>query len=239
MTDNTTSPPTAQYYDSPPTPAKRSQYPGAGMSYLFKSNSWKTTTLVGSVLLFLSFTVVPLFLIVGYCWRTSASIQRRSAPPVFNDWRRLFIEGSRGLVAITAPLIVFFFVLLPSTTLAMYSLASIESTQSIAVVFSFLFPLILVAAFLFSIYSIPACFCKATHQNNLRSIVSLSTLRITLRPTYFFLWLITLPTVFAALLASLIMNFIPLIGQFLSAATLFFTLVAFTAVFSEGIGIDI
>lgn len=83
------------------------------VKYPTRSDEWIKTVLIGGVSLFLSFLVVPWFLVSGYLVRAiRAGMDGADEPPVFDEWGNLlregFVAGIIGLVYQIVPLIVLF-----------------------------------------------------------------------------------------------------------------------------------
>lgn len=81
--------------------------------YPMENEDWVKTILIGGILIFLSFLIIPMFLVYGYLLRAiRGSLDEASEPPVFEDWGELFIEGLKawviGLIYMLIPLIVMF-----------------------------------------------------------------------------------------------------------------------------------
>lgn len=82
-------------------------------SYPTNRDDWVKTVLIGGVLTFLSFLVIPFFVVQGYVVRViRSSIEGDSTPPAFGDWGALLVEGLKawviGFVYMLVPLIVAF-----------------------------------------------------------------------------------------------------------------------------------
>lgn len=81
------------------------------VSYPTESDDYLKTILIGGVLTILSFLVVPIILVTGYLVSIAkARYDGQSAPPVFDDWETLLIDGLKatviGLVYMLVPLLV-------------------------------------------------------------------------------------------------------------------------------------
>lgn len=81
--------------------------------YPMESEDWVKTIILGGVFLFLSFLIIPMFLVYGYLVRAiRESLEDASEPPVFEDWGDIFVEGLQawiiGLIYMLIPLIVMF-----------------------------------------------------------------------------------------------------------------------------------
>ena len=79
--------------------------------YPTRSDSWIKTVLIGGVLIFLGFLLVPLFLVYGYTVRSiGAVLADDPSPPEFDEWGELFVDGALAwiisIVYLLVPLLV-------------------------------------------------------------------------------------------------------------------------------------
>lgn len=79
--------------------------------YPTRSDSWIKTVLIGGVLIFLGFLLVPLFLVYGYIVRSiGAVLADDPSPPEFDEWGELFVDGALAwiisVVYLLVPLLV-------------------------------------------------------------------------------------------------------------------------------------
>lgn len=66
----------------------------AGVRYPTAHEDWVKIIVIGGVLTFLGFLVLPLFVVYGYVVRAiSDSIDGETAPPGFDDWGSLLVDG--------------------------------------------------------------------------------------------------------------------------------------------------
>lgn len=64
-----------------------------------ESDDWHETVLIGGVLTFLGFLVVPLFLVSGYLVRAiRANLDGELEPPAFGNWGELLADGVKGVI---------------------------------------------------------------------------------------------------------------------------------------------
>lgn len=81
------------------------------VTYPMEREDWLKTVLIGGVLAWFGFLLVPLFLVYGYVVRAiRASLEEDPRPPAFEEWGELFVDGFKawviGLVYMLVPLIV-------------------------------------------------------------------------------------------------------------------------------------
>ncbi|WP_276271348.1 DUF4013 domain-containing protein [Haloarcula litorea] len=70
-----------------------------GLSYPMEGDSWIARILIGGVLLFLSFLVVPIFIFQGYLLRVLGdTVRGESEPPEWDDWGGLVVDGLKATV---------------------------------------------------------------------------------------------------------------------------------------------
>lgn len=74
-------------------------------------DDWLKTVLIGGVLTFFGFLLIPLFVVYGYVVETiRTSIEGERSPPAFGDWWSLLVDGLKawviGLVYLLVPVIV-------------------------------------------------------------------------------------------------------------------------------------
>lgn len=84
-----------------------------GLSYPMQGDSWIGRMLIGGVVLFLSFLIVPVFAFYGYLLRVlGTTIEGESEPPEWDDWGGLIVDGLKvtvvGLVYGLVPTIAIF-----------------------------------------------------------------------------------------------------------------------------------
>lgn len=80
-------------------------------TYPTEHESWIKTVLIGGVLTFLSFLILPLFIVQGYVIRViRTSIDGASSPPEFDGWGELLVDGLKawviGIVYMLIPILV-------------------------------------------------------------------------------------------------------------------------------------
>ena len=79
--------------------------------YPTRSDSWIKTVLIGGILIFFGFLLVPLFLVYGYTVRSiGAVLADDPSPPEFDEWGELFVDGALAwiisIVYLLVPLLV-------------------------------------------------------------------------------------------------------------------------------------
>jgi hypothetical protein len=80
-------------------------------TYPTNREDWLKTVLIGGVLTFLGFLILPMFVVYGYVVQVvRGTIDGEEGPPVFEEWGDLFVEGFQawviGIVYMVIPLVV-------------------------------------------------------------------------------------------------------------------------------------
>lgn len=80
-------------------------------TYPTQHDGWLKTVLIGGVLAFFGFLLIPLFVVYGYVVRAiRTSIEGESEPPVFEEWTSLLVEGLKawliGVIYLLIPAVV-------------------------------------------------------------------------------------------------------------------------------------
>jgi hypothetical protein len=80
-------------------------------TYPTNRDDWLKTVLIGGVLTFLGFLILPMFLVYGYVVRVvRGTVDGEEDPPVFEEWGDVFVEGLQawviGIVYMLIPLVV-------------------------------------------------------------------------------------------------------------------------------------
>lgn len=68
-----------------------------GLSYPIQGNSWIGRMLIGGIMVFFAFLVLPIFFFQGYLLRVLGStIRGEPEPPAWEDWGGLFVDGLKA-----------------------------------------------------------------------------------------------------------------------------------------------
>lgn len=85
---------------------------GDAISYPTQHDDWLKTVLIGGALIFLSFLVIPAFLLFGYQIRVLRyAATDEQAPPTFGEWDDLIVDGLKGVVITIAYIFIIEFIL--------------------------------------------------------------------------------------------------------------------------------
>lgn len=80
---------------------------GDAISYPTQHDDWLKTILIGGVLSFLSFLIIPAFIISGYQVRILRyAAQDEQAPPTFGDWGDLIVDGIKVFLIVIAYILI-------------------------------------------------------------------------------------------------------------------------------------
>lgn len=83
-----------------------------GLSYPMEGDTWVGRMLIGGIILFFAFLILPVFFFQGYLLRVLGSTVRgESEPPAWDDWGGLFIDGLKTTAVVfvygIVPMVVF------------------------------------------------------------------------------------------------------------------------------------
>lgn len=137
---------------------------GDSISYPRSGENWLKTVGIGGVLMFLSFLVVPIFLLQGYFVRVLRSAaDDESVAPEFGEWGDLFADGLKafviGLVYVGIPAAVLF---VGVSLLGAGAMAAGDAGAGLGVV-GMLFGLVMFVVTLVAAYAVPAAIAEFAH----------------------------------------------------------------------------
>ena len=186
------------------------------LSYLRASDDWVRTTLIGGVLLFFSFLLVPLVFVYGYAMRVLRNTMRDDdAVPVFDDW------GEMGRDGLKAAVIAFVYGVIPGLVFAAVAfvgggLGSLANSNAGAAA-GFLVVLAGgLAAFVFGLvaaYIVPAALLNYAEKGSMSAGFAFGDLRsVVTNRTYFSGWLYAFAIVFGLGVVAFVVNLVPILG---------------------------
>lgn len=81
------------------------------LTYPLEREDWLRTVLIGGILTFIGFLIVPLLLVYGYVVRTiRVSLDGDAEPPAFTEWKELLVSGLQAflisIVYLLIPLVI-------------------------------------------------------------------------------------------------------------------------------------
>jgi hypothetical protein len=168
--------------------------------YPFRDDDYPRTLLIGSLLTVGSVLVLPLFVLLGFFTRTIGNAIGGDAPPQFEEYGSLFVEGVKLAAVLLAYLLVFV-VLMGLVSLA-GSISETAGTVGFLLLVAVYFALMYVAT------SILFHFCRRRRMHDAFDLRAILNTAFSLRYLLVvLLWLFVLPTLFA-------------IGQVLLAVTI-------------------
>jgi hypothetical protein len=198
------------------------------LTYLRTSDDWITTVLIGGVLTFFGFLIVPAVLVAGYLVRILRRTMRGDdTPPTFDNWGALGRDGVRA-VAIA---VVYGFVpgLIVAVTAVVGGVAASGGRVSVLLGGGIVLVGVLVGLVggLLAAYVVPAAIANFVERDSLRAGFDLSDLRPTLTSkTYATAWLTGFAIVLGAGLVTSVLSVVPLVGTFVGAFLTFYAVAA-------------
>ena len=187
------------------------------LTYLRESEDWLKTTVIGGVLLFFSFLLIPLVFVYGYTMRVLRNTMHgRDAVPVFDDW------GEMGTDGLKAAVIAFVYGIVPSIVFAIVffvggGLGAVSNSGAGAAAG---FMIILVGGLLAFVvglvaaYVTPAALLNYAEKGSMSAGFAFSDLRpVVTNRTYFTGWLYAFAIGLGVALVFGVVNAIPLLGQ--------------------------
>jgi hypothetical protein len=134
-----------------------------------QGDSWIGRTLIGGVLLFFSFFIIPVFLFYGYLLRVLGSTVRGEAePPAWDDWGGLLVDGIKASIVALAYSIVpsIIFVGIGSVLIGLGGAAG-DSGGGIIAGFGLLTFLLFIPVMLIVYYLVPAALANMAVEGSL------------------------------------------------------------------------
>ncbi|WP_410767187.1 DUF4013 domain-containing protein [Haloferax sp. DFSO60] len=202
------------------------------INYLRNDESWLKTVLIGGVLTFFSFLIIPAFVVLGYTLSViRATMHGDEKPPEFGEWADMTVDGIKGFA------IVLVYSLIPAIIAMVFGFAGILSIAAgggdsgAANAFGGIVTLLgLLAAFvlgIFAAYVTPAALSNYAETDRMGAAFSVSELRpILTSGKYATAWLMAFVVIFAASVVTGLLNVVPLLGFVLGSFVTFYAVVA-------------
>lgn len=207
------------------------------LRYPTQRDDWLRTVLIGSALLLFGVLLVPALLAYGYV----VAVLRRSvdgvdAPPAFEDWGDLLVDGLKawaiGLVYMLVPAIVF------ALTVGGSALALATGTDAGAGagVAGFLGGLALTTILVLAFgYVLPAALANFVHRDSLAAAFDAGALRdVALSRDYAMAWLAALVVGVAASVVIGVLSVVPFLGWLASFVVTFYAAVVAARLYGLG-----
>jgi len=198
------------------------------LGYLRTDDEWLKTVVIGGLLTFLGFLVVPAVLVAGYLVRVlRATMHGDDAPPRFDDWGALAGDGVRAFaIAVVYGLVP---TLLIAVTAAFAAVVAGPGPRSGLVVgaVTFVGGLLALALGLLAAYVVPAAVANYAEQGSVRAGFAVDDLRPVLTSgTYATAWLTGFAIVLGAGVVAALLNVVPLLGTVVGAFVSFYAVTA-------------
>lgn len=168
---------------------------GDAISYPRNGEDWLKTTLIGGVLLILSFLIVPIFIVQGYFVRVlRSSAKGEEEPPVFDEWGELIVDGLKAfvisLVYVGVPLAIAFVVML---VLGIGGAAAGGDAGAGLSILGMLFGLVMLVVVMAAVYALPAALANFAYNDSFGDAFDFGEVVDTaMNMDYFVPWLLAL-----------------------------------------------
>lgn len=192
------------------------------LTYPTEGDDWPRTILIGGVLTFLGFLVVPLFLVYGYAVRViSETLDGSTEPPAFDDWEALFVDGLKAWLISVVYMLVPALVALGTVGTAIFSLVIDPSPAAMGGLF---FGVLVsgILGILFG-YVAAAAVVNFSRERRLGAAFEFGLLKqVLLRREFALAWLVTI----AGFVGAGIVGSVPFVGWILAPFASFYVVVA-------------
>ena len=198
------------------------------LTYLRTSDDWVKTVLIGGLLTFFGFLLIPAIFVAGYLVRVlRATMHGDDAPPQFDDWGDL---GRDGLYAVALAFVYGFLpAVLLAVTAAFAGLVAGPGPRSGLLVGGVLLVggLLALALGLLASYVVPAAVANYAEQGRLGAGFAVADLRPVLASgTYAMAWLLGAVVILGAGVVTGLLSVVPLVGTFVGAFVSFYAVAA-------------
>lgn len=196
-------------------------------------DDWIVTVLIGGVLTFLGFLIVPMFLVYGYVVRAlRATIEGESQPPAFDDWGTLLVDGLKvwlvSVIYMLVPIVVGL-VTVGGAMLAMATGDPVGAGAGMVGMFAGM-ALTFVLALVFG-YVAVAAVVNFAHEGRLGAAFDFGRLRgVVFHRDYAVAWLLSI----LAFVAAGVVAGVPLVGWLLAPFVSFYALVVAARLWAGG-----
>ena len=190
------------------------------LTYLQESEDWIKTTLVGGVLVFLSFLLVPMVFVYGYLTRVLRNAMHGDdAVPVFDDWGEMGVDGLKAAVIALVygiiPGIVFSLVFFVGGGIGAISNSGAGQAASLLVILAG--GLVALALGLVAAYVLPAALLNYAEKGTVGAGFAVGDLRpVVTNGTYFTGWLYAFAIGIGVGVAFFVLNLVPILGWLVS-----------------------
>ena len=198
------------------------------LTYLRGSDGWVKTVVIGGLLTFLGFLVVPAVLVAGYLVRVlRGTMHGDDDAPRFDDWGSLAGDGLRAVaIAVVYGLVP---ALLIAVTAGLAAAVAGPGPRSGLVVgaVTFVGGLLALALGLLAAYIVPAAVANYAEQESFRAGFAVGDLRPVLTSgTYATAWVMGFAIILGAGIVAAALNVVPLLGTVVGAFVSFYAITA-------------
>lgn len=200
------------------------------LNYPRESSDVVLTVLVGGLLTFFSFLLIPWFLVLGYLLRVlDRTADGNDDPPRFDEWGDMLVEGLKAFI------ITFVYGLLPLVLIIFFVIGGVMGAAlgDTFAALGFLWILLgLLFTFVVTIgiaYFVPAALANFVETGNIGAAFDFGTIKeVTFTETYLIGWLTAAVILIGASILGGMLSVIPFIGWVLGALIIFYAYVSAT-----------
>jgi hypothetical protein len=198
------------------------------LTYLRESDEWVKTVVIGGLLTFLGFLVVPTVLVAGYLVRVlRGTMHGDDVPPRFDDWGALAGDGVRAFAIAVVYGLVPAFLVAVTAGLAVAVAGPGPRTGLIVGAVTFVGGILALVLGLLAAYIIPAAVANYAEQDSFRAGFAVGDLRPVLTSgTYATAWVMGFAIILGAGIVTAVLNIVPLLGTVVGAFVSFYAITA-------------
>lgn len=207
------------------------------LSYPTEDDDWIKTVLIGGVLTFFGFLIIPIMLVYGYLVNV---IRRTTAgdpePPEFEEWGQLLTDGAQGFIIVFVYMLIPLIVAVVTVGGAMLAFFTGGEAGAFAGLGTILFGMFLtfVLSLVFG-YIAGAAFVNFAREGEIGAGFDFGTLTaVMFDSSYIIAWLIAAAVLIGAGIINAILGSIPMIGSFLGAFVMFYAMVVGITLLADG-----
>lgn len=207
------------------------------ITYPTESDDWIVTVLIGGVLSFLGFLIIPVFIVYGYLVRAiRANLEGEPEPPTFGDWGELIVDGLKvfviGLVYMIVPLIVMF-VTVGASVAAMLTGGEAATAAGIGTLIVGLLATF-VLGLIFGYFAVVGI-VNFTHEDRFGAAFDFGTLRdVGFDSDFAVPWLVAVGLFLAVSIIVNVLNIVPGLGALVGVFLNFYVLIVASNLWADG-----
>jgi len=196
------------------------------LTYLRESDGWVKTVVIGGLLTFLGFLVVPTVLVAGYLVRVlRATMHGDDTPPRFDDWGSLAGDGVRAVAIAVVYGLVPAFLVAVTAGLAAAVAGPGPRTGLVVGAVTFVGGLLALVLGLLAAYIVPAAVANYAEQGSFRSGFAVGDLRPVLTSgTYATAWVMGFAIILGAGVVTALLSIVPFLGTVVGAFVSFYAI---------------